>query len=69
MLFRSKLLTKTGYIINTTREYIGKGTSIHAGRARVYEINYDKVIGSLHMVVTKPVTDSDSSEGEEAKNA
>jgi hypothetical protein len=39
-----------GYIMVERLEYIGKGTQVHAGRSRCFELNYDKVVGSLHAV-------------------
>lgn len=38
------------YVVAEKREYIGKGTTIHAGQLRCLELNYDKVVGSLHSV-------------------
>jgi len=43
-------LIKDNYILRTTREIIGKGTLVTTGQMRVYEFNYDKIAGALHLV-------------------
>lgn len=43
---------RDNYILRDSRDRLGKGTSIITGRGRAYELNYDKVVGSLHLVKT-----------------
>jgi hypothetical protein len=44
------LLMKGGYIMKEERLYIGKGTTHHTGQAMSFELNYDLVSGSIHVL-------------------
>ncbi len=44
------LLMKGGYLLREERQYIGKGTTQHTGQAMTFEMNYDLVSGSIHVL-------------------
>ena len=54
---------KAGVITDDRREYLGRGTSVHIGRARCYEFNFSRAAGQLHAVLPSAPAEDEQEAG------